>query len=124
MFGVALDWVPGRWGRVYSPRFARQQQTTRRCEANPKAGERDQEAGQRPVGLRFVAAVGVEAWRRREKQRLDLERPSPKDPRNLELATFVRTGGGDVELDKPTSFIFRALSQSLIPPPCFTLQNQ
>jgi hypothetical protein len=106
---------------VYSPRFARQQQTTRRCEADPKTGERDQEAGRRSVGLRFVAAIGVEAWRRREKQRLNLKRLSPKDPRNLELATFVQTGGVDVELDKPTSFVFRALSQSLIPPPCSTL---
>jgi hypothetical protein len=63
MFGVTLDLVLERWGGACSDRFARQQQVTTRHEADPEVGERDQEAGRRPVGLRSVAADGVEAWR-------------------------------------------------------------
>jgi hypothetical protein len=90
--------------------------------ADPEADERGQEAGRRPVGLRSVAAGRVEAWRRREKK-LDLERPNPEDPLNLELA-LVWTGSGDVELDQSTSLVSRALSQSLISPPCSSRRHR
>jgi hypothetical protein len=69
-----------------------------------------------------VAAGGIEAWRRREKK-LDLERPNPEDLLNLELA-LVWTGGGDVELDQSTSLVSRALSQSLISPPCSSRRHR
>jgi hypothetical protein len=82
---------------------------TRRRGVDPEAGERDQEAGRWPVGLRSVAADRVEAWRRRENKRLDLERPNPEDPLNLELA-LVWTGGGNVELDQSTSLVSLSIS--------------
>ena len=57
-----------------------------------KLGERDQEAGWRPGGAETGGNRGAEARRRPAEQRTasiwTLERPNPKVPFNLELATW------------------------------------